>query len=244
MFHNFRVSDSLDEAPGPSSLSTSLLTGLVAYWKLGEVTSATRVDSHGNNDLTDFNSVTQAVGIIGNAASFAKANSEYLNLSDNAEMSLASDESFTWCSWVRLASSGFFNGIVHKGTSTLREYQVYHDNGGLYAFLVGSGPSANTILGASTFGVAPLNTFTFIVAWHDAPANTINIQVNDGAVDSVAHVGGTVDSTGEFHIGTMENTSFFWDGRIDETGFWKRVLTSDERTELYNSGIGKTFPFA
>lgn len=243
MFHSFRASDSHDEAPGPSPVVVNLFTKLISYWKLGEAASTTRVDSHGNNDLTDFNSVTQAAGILGNAASFAKANSEYLSLTDNADMSLMSDESFTWCTWVYLVSSGSFNGIIHKGTSTDREYQVYHDSGGDYVFLIGSGPSTFNILGATTFGAAPLNTWTFICAWHDADADTMNIQVNDGTVDSKAHTLGTTDSTGDFHFGTMENTSFFWDGRIDETGFWKRVLTAAERSELYNSGVGLTYPF-
>jgi len=30
---------------------------------------------------------------------------------------------------------------------------------------------------------------------------------------------------------------------IDEVGFWTRVLTEDERTALYNSGDGITYPF-
>ena len=33
-------------------------------------------------------------------------------------------------------------------------------------------------------------------------------------------------------------------GRIDEVGFWKRVLTSAERSLLYNGGVGLTYPFS
>ena len=33
-------------------------------------------------------------------------------------------------------------------------------------------------------------------------------------------------------------------GRIDEVGFWKRVLTSSERSLLYNGGVGLTYPFS
>ena len=32
------------------------------------------------------------------------------------------------------------------------------------------------------------------------------------------------------------------DGILDEIGFWKRVLTPDERVALYNSGEGLAFP--
>jgi len=31
------------------------------------------------------------------------------------------------------------------------------------------------------------------------------------------------------------------DGRVDEVGFWKRVLTAQERTNLYNAGAGNTY---
>src|SRR3989304_4743325 len=33
-------------------------------------------------------------------------------------------------------------------------------------------------------------------------------------------------------------------GRIDDVGFWKRVLTSSERSLLYNGGVGLTYPFS
>jgi hypothetical protein len=32
-------------------------------------------------------------------------------------------------------------------------------------------------------------------------------------------------------------------GQIDEVAIWSRVLTSDERTELFNAGAGKFYPF-
>ena len=31
-----------------------------------------------------------------------------------------------------------------------------------------------------------------------------------------------------------------WDGRIDEVGFWKRVLTARNRSQLYNNGFGSS----
>src|SRR5690606_33503128 len=33
-------------------------------------------------------------------------------------------------------------------------------------------------------------------------------------------------------------------GQVDEVYCWNRVLTADERTELYNAGAGKFYPFA
>jgi hypothetical protein len=74
-------------------------------------------------------------------------------------------------------------------------------------------------------------------------ANTINIQVNNGAIDSVPWSGGGQDSAAEFALGRRAGTEseLYWSGRIDEVGIWKRLLTAEERAALYNGGQG--FPF-
>ena len=83
------------------------------------------------------------------------------------------------------------------------------------------------------------------MAWHDAASNTTNIQVNDGTVDSVSHSGGVYNGTADFALGALfiGTPSYHFDGLVDEVGFWKRVLTSQERTDLYNSGSGLEYPF-
>jgi hypothetical protein len=42
-------------------------------------------------------------------------------------------------------------------------------------------------------------------------------------------------------IGAFAYAGIYTNGSIDEVGFWKRVLTADERTWLYNSGAGRTY---
>lgn len=37
--------------------------------------------------------------------------------------------------------------------------------------------------------------------------------------------------------------AFQYTGAIDEFGIWNRVLTDNERTQLWNGGVGTTFPF-
>jgi hypothetical protein len=60
-----------------------------------------------------------------------------------------------------------------------------------------------------------------------------------------SYSGGITVNTRDFTIGTQNDTAniFRWDGLIDEVGFWKRVLTSAERTELYNSGNGRDYAY-
>src|SRR5881394_1372626 len=73
------------------------LTSLVAHWKLDQ-TSGLRADSHGGNDLADFNTVTFAAGKIGNAASFLGVNEESLGAADNAALSMG-DIDFSIALW-------------------------------------------------------------------------------------------------------------------------------------------------
>jgi hypothetical protein len=56
--------------------------------------------------------------------------------------------------------------------------------------------------------------------------------------------GNPVDTTAAVNIGRGGVASpQYHDGRIDEVGIWKRVLTAAERTQLYNGGLGYTYPF-
>lgn len=224
----------------------TLDTNLEAYWKLDEA-SGIRFDAVGSHDLSDNNTVTQAGGIIGSAADFLAVNSEFLNEIDTAGLS-AGDIDFAFSCWVRLTSLST-RVILAKGDSTALsnfEYALTIDGGSVrFRFTVSPTGSAGAavFVTASSFGLPPLNTFVFITCWHDATANTINIQVNNGAVDSTAHSLGVFDGTEDFRIGADQTGggSFVFDGRIDEVGRWNKVLSAQERTDLYNGGSGNAF---
>jgi hypothetical protein len=87
------------------------------------------------------------------------------------------------------------------------------------------------------------NTWYFFVAWHDAAANTINLSVNDNAAASAAHSTGVHSGTAALNLGRNEEGLTYLDGRLDSISIWKRLLTSTERTQLYNSGNGLDYPF-
>ena len=85
------------------------------------------------------------------------------------------------------------------------------------------------------------NTWYYVVAWHDSVGNQVGISVNDSVPDTAAFTFGSFDDVGTFAIG-KESVNYFG-GTIDEVGFWKRTLTSGERTQLYNAGAGLAYPF-
>lgn len=216
---------------------------LQAWWDLEEG-SGERRDAHGGNHLADINSVTQAEGVAGNAAQFTAADSEYLSVADNPALSMG-DIDFTLAGWVYLDSLGTTNrALVQKFTpGGIREYRLlYYNSGARFRFSVSPDGTAIANINADSLGAPTTGAWYFLVAWHDATANTINIQVNDGSVDSLAHAGGVFDGDIEFRLGRQSgNGTEYHDGRLDSVGVWKRVLTPAERTWLYNGGSGRSY---
>lgn len=228
---------------GNAAPSSSLDTTLTAYWKMDEA-SGTRADSgSGSQTLTDNNTVASAAGKISNAGDFEVGNTEYLSHADSATLSLGADTDFTISAWVNLESKATYMGIVAKGDGSGNgdEYNLFYDTSvDRFKLIVGNG-AANQPVTANTLGSPALATWYHIVAWHDSTANKIYISVNDQVTpDEAAWAGNTQDTGSVFQIGAYPGPNFYWDGLIDEVGFWKRALTASERTELYGAGSGKT----
>lgn len=226
---------------------SSLLRGLVAYWPLDEV-SGTRADISGNGlFLTDNNTVTQAAGKIGSAAAFTAANNEFFTRGDHPLLSMG-DLDFTVALWAYLTDKTADRVLIGKGdagAAATLEYMIEYFNGtDRFRWRVGDGSSNSAIATANTLGSPATETWYFIVAWHDATANTINIQVNNGTVDSAAYSAGSHDNASGLWIGKEPNGGFGkMEGRIDEVAVWRRLLTAAERTALYAAGSGRRYPF-
>ena len=231
----------------------ALSDNLISYWSL-EAASGTRVDAvvASANDLTDNNTVTGNPGKVANAAQFTAANSEYLSRADNASLSTG-DIDFTVACWVYLDTNVNATLITKYNVQTNQdEYLLFynqndHSPNNRFSFVVTAtgAPAANKVVDATSFGAPSLSTWYFIAAWHDSVGNTINICVNDGTVNSTATTAGVFDGTAPFQIGALIGGAgtnvYYMNGRIDEAGFWKRVLTSAEITQLYNSGNGMSY---
>ena len=227
------------------AIPDSLFNNLVSWWTLDETSAGmapvVRLDSHGANNLADTGTTASAVGKVSNAGDFVPADNNYLSIADNASLSFA-DEDFALCAWVRLDAIPGNMRIAGKYDSGAgnREYQLYYVGAlARFRFTVSSNGVLATGVDADTLGAPALGTWYFIVCWHDSVANTINIQVNDGAADSAAHATGCNDNISPFAIGADPvGPAGVLDCRVDEAALWRRVLTASEKTALYNAGVG------
>ena len=224
----------------PTTTSSTLTDGLQVYYRLEEA-SGTRDDVQEAMDLSDINTVTQAAGKLGNAASYDVANIERLDGGTGSPVNFSGNQDFTLAAWVYVSSTASDRVIASKDSSAgFRGYSMHYSNSpDRFRFIVSNDGTATTALDADNLGAVSTGTWYYVVAWHDADADTINIQVDDGTADSTAHSTGVNNPSGiKFTVGGIHNAGNYH-GRIDEVGVWNRVLTSAERTELYNSGTGE-----
>jgi len=226
---------------------------LVAYWKLDEA-SGSRVDAHSTQDLTEYNTVGQTPGVIGSSAVFVSANSEFLARLSEAALQTGNID-FTFSLWFYLtaypAVAGTAYMLIGKDLDTPVNSRDYNID-----IYTGPGPVTNCrfYLNGGVGGILvcsdtpTLNNWEHLLVWFDSTANSLNIQANGGTVDTLFRSGGPPPASGnaDFCIGARSYAGFpeFMNGRIDEVGFWKRILTAPERAALYNSGAALAYPFS
>jgi len=217
----------------------NLSVNLTAYWKFDEK-SGNRSDYRGSNNLNDSNTVTSTIGVRENAANFTSNNAEYLATPDKADLSTGNID-FTVAAWV-YPETDCGCDIIGKdnGAAPNREWNLYRQQAGAQFLIFGSDGTSNAVTGP----VIPIGQWSFVVAWHDAAANTINIQLNNGAVTSASTTITLTDTAATVRIGAVvDPPENFFNGAIDEVAFWKRLLTAKERSILYNASNSTATPY-
>jgi len=129
----------------------------------------------------------------------------------------------------------------NPANSSEYEYWLYVNTDNVVTFDVSSsGTTNNGRVRATSFGALTTSTWYNVVAYHDT-GNFLGLSVNL-SITSAAYASGLRSGSAPFVLGSVSNgATAFFDGRIDETGFWKKVLTTSDRVMLYNSGSANSF---
>lgn len=225
----------------------ALTDSLISYWALDESSTGTvqtdRADSHGTNTLTDNNTVASGTGKLGNCADFEAGNpGECLSHADNASLSTG-DVDFSLSMWVNFESMALTGTLACKGDNlgddTATEYALYVNASNELHFRVGkNGSGFGDVQWSSTVSTG---TWYHVVCWHDSVANQIGIAVNAGTAVTSSWSAGANDTANPFYLGRDGSGDRQLDGLLDEVGFWKKVVTSGEITQLYNGGSGLAY---
>lgn len=226
----------------------ALTDSLISAWELDEA-SGNALDSHGDNTLTDTNTVGSGTGHVhGTARDFEFDNSEVFTIASEADLQIA-DNDAEFEAWVNLESKTANRTILSKfgvnGGGTDWEHQLYYDSGSdRFAFLATTTTPSTVVVTATTFGSPSLATWYQVRAGHDSVSNQIWIRVNNGTKNTAAFSGGINANTAQFRIGSRQfgGGDTFFDGLIGPVRYWKgRNLSDDEGTELYNAGAGLAY---
>lgn len=214
----------------------ALFDNCVAAWKLSDLTDAT---GRGNT-LTNNNSATFNTGKIGNALYTTAASSQYLSIASNSDVQTG-DVDFTIAFWFYQTAVPVDTTIISKDdTGSNREY-LFEIASNSIKFTVWRGGVAKTAEDSPSGGLTA-GTWHSCIGYHDATADTVNIQIDDRTPVSTA-TGGALDAAGSaaLQIGARTAISKYWDGRIDDVNIFKKVFSSQDRTDWYNGGTGIEF---
>lgn len=187
------------------------------------------------------------------AAKFLRSRNQYLSIPSNLNLELSNNQDFTIALWVNLDSKtgSWGQSFLSKDDGTGRgepiEYSIgYSSRSDRFRFGVGNGSQYSSV-DANTLGSPNIGNWYFILAWHDGTSDTLNIQINNGIIDSKPWSGGTLNLNSPLLFGTgfrnfqSDNEKFNIDGKIQCVSFWKKVLSAEERSSLYNKGTGKLY---
>jgi hypothetical protein len=209
----------------------SLNDGLKGYWSLDEASGNNRVDKINGNDLLEFlDPVPTGAGKNGTAAGpFVTLE----RLSAVADV-IFEEDNFTWSCWVK------FDTLPVFGTPTTLikidgSYHIYvaKNSGPGYSLIY----TDNVEIKSFTFTFSTATWYNIIVWKTD---NVVGFSIN-GSSGTVSYPH-TVAGDGELDIGHDDGNALL-DGLIDELAFWDRVLTTGERSQLYNGGTGLFYLF-
>ena len=221
-------------------------TAIDSHYPLEEP-SGTRFDATGNQDnLTDVNTVGQAAGQIGNAADFDDTASERLEAA-NSSVHDKGDEDFTVAGWFRIDSGpvtgmALWSKTAEGAGNNQLQLQYLPPATDRIRFIISADGISSIFFVFNSLGAPAKDTMIFLTVWHDSVANTVNVQANNGTIDSTAHSTGVNQGGALFRIGAHGDTEpaavTFLDGRADEVVIFNRVLTAEERSAMYAGGAG------
>ncbi len=210
------------------------------YWKLNEESGA-RADEVNGLTLADNNTVLYGAGLYGNAALFVRAQSE--DLRETVVGAFPGGETAgTVSAWLSSTSAGA-EALAYFTADYVR-LSCYHYPNAPFSFwgeLRVFDGAGWRIGGAAWDHSAPASgdgNWVHLVGTFEFPGkvkfylNTVQLGIEQ------AMTAGHEANTQYTYMGSLAGASNYMNGLIWGLGVWHRVLTSDEISDLYNSGSG------
>lgn len=223
----------------PSITSNSLTDGLRSYY---------RFEGNGRDLLAFHHLLTNGVitydtGKITNGAKWDASPevTNYFYLATTTDFQLVTNRTFA--AWVKILDSADEKLILGKGSilsATDQEYFLSSANVTPAFFVIHNDFSGTTINYPNPFIVG---VWSLVIVLVDTVNSNIVMQVDNDVLITNAYTKPFNFVTNRFFVGNDGTTLFQDHHMIDEMSVWNRLLTEQERTNLWNNGNGKTYPF-
>ena len=233
----FQPAQQAPPGPPPPTLST----GLTNYWQLEEPVG-NRVDGVGIQHLLPFNLPGNGAGIQGQAVNLVAASAHAL-LVPNAQAGVLDGQTADWsvCAWFFPVTApavhivcGMYAQPVDKG------WQVVIDASGKTGLWISDDGMNDNVFNAGTFFTPA--AWNFFGAAYEGSTGNVRIHLNGTTEPDASYISGVHGSVADFFVGNFDGGASYFDGRIDEVGFWTRALVDADFQALYNGGAGVTLP--
>lgn len=221
---------------------STLLNDIKAYWKLDETEGATAYDELDTYDGTIVGTPVQgSTGISGTAYLF-----EEEAIDCGASVGDMGTSNFSISCWINVPTLiGTLDGIVGNFTYFPFYYLALFPSTKIgMRFNIPDGTdydlySNDVILEDTWYHIVILVDRSGYVLMY------LNNVKQTQELDISALSATPINNTYVFNIGGIgnNNSTYMFNGTIDEVGLWTRLLTVDEISELYNGGSGNTYPF-
>ena len=216
---------------------TTLPSGAVAHWRMGEEANFTNNWLINNSALSNYSTRSfQFDGV-----------DDFINCGDNDNLSFgdgSSDSAFSISSWWNMADVVSFRAINKVGTS-ISEYRINTLNSGLLKFTLYDNTNSNYIGLVSNSDLSSFeNTWINVVATYDGSGSSsgLKVYVNGSILATSTNNSGSYvamhNTSNNFLIGksSFSGVTSTANGKIDEVAVFNSELSASDVTSIYNSG--------
>lgn len=221
------------------SVTSAALNDAIAYWAFDE-SSGSATDSSGNGrDLTNNNTTPYVAAKINNGADLEFGSSQFFSRSNGAYFDVTAGTINCWLKPetidVTPGNIELWNTETNIGAGGVA-FTLRPHNSDTIAGYFGGGSNA---VGGST-SLNPGSWYMVTFGWDTSGKEIFLNATSDGTntTDETLTAGAS-----NAYVGSYLGTALYYDGIMDECGFWNRLLSGTEITSLYNSGSG-TNPYA
>lgn len=239
----------------------ALIDSIISYYKHEEDAANTTVDdAEENNDGTASTNTSNlsTTGKLNNAFNFVGSNSEYYSVGTMGSFGSNFADGVSISFWIKTTSTawsaicGTSGGSV--GSTFTRINLQVNSNGNASAgrIFFQIADKSNNSLSAYTTNTTGFNDgdWHHIVVTADPGNDTIVIYVDNSSQGLTYTAQGTpttfVNLAADMWIAAYNVSGglLYLTADLDELGFWNKILSSTEVSELYNSGDGLAYPFS